>query len=82
MKNLFDDLTTDEVCALTYFTFPKTTSESLILDRIIKNRKKSALKLYKKNKISVEKASEIAGISMKDFYELLSENNMKFKLMI
>lgn len=82
MKNLFDDLTTDEVCALTYFTFPKTTSESLILDRIIKNRKKLALKLYKKNKISVEKASEIAGISMKDFYELLSENNMKFKLMI
>lgn len=82
MKNLFDGLTVDEVCALTYFTFPKTTSESVILERIIKNRKKLALKLYAKNKISVEKASEIAGISMAELYELLSKNNMKFELRV
>lgn len=82
MKELFDGLTSDEVCALTYFTFPKTTSESVILDRIIKNRKKLALSLYKKNKISVEKASEIAGIPLIDMYQLLSKNNMKFELRI
>lgn len=45
MKMLFDGLTSDEVCALTYFTFPETTSQSRILDRIIKNRKKLALNL-------------------------------------
>ena len=82
MKRLFDGLTSDEVCALTYFTFPDTTSESVILERIIKNREKLALKLFKKNKISVEKASEIAGISMVEMYELLSKNNIKFELMV
>ncbi len=82
MKKLFNGLTSDEVCALTYFTFPETTSESVILDKIIKNRKKLALSLYKKNKISVEKASEIAGIPLKDMYQLLAKNNMKFKLSV
>ena len=82
MKELFDGLTSDEVCALTYFTFPDTTSESLILDRIIENRQKLALNLYKKNKISVEKASEIAGIPVIEMYELLSENNIKIELRI
>lgn len=82
MKELFDGLTSDEVCALTYFTFPETTSESVILDKIIKNRKKLALNLYKKNKISVEKASEIAGIPLMDMYHLLSKNNMKFELRV
>lgn len=82
MKKLFDGLTSDEVCALTYFTFPETTSESVILDKIIKNRKKLAMNLYKKNKISVEKASEIAGIPLIDMYHLLSKNNMKFELRV
>lgn len=82
MKELFDGLTSDEVCALTYFTFPDTTSESVILDRIIKNRQILALNLYKKNKISVEKASEIAGIPLMEMYKLLSKNNMKFKLRV
>lgn len=80
MKLLFDGLTSDEVCALTYFTFPKTTSESIILDRIIENRERLALSLYKKNKISVEKTSEIAGISMFELYELFSKNNIKIEL--
>ena len=80
MKRLFDGLTVDEVCALTYFTFPETTTESLILDRIVKNRKKLALNIYKKNKISAEKASEIAGIPLIELYELLAQNNMKFEL--
>ena len=80
MKELFDGLTSDEVCALTYFTFPETTSESIILEKIIKNREKLALNLYKKNKISVEKASEIAGIPLIDMYKLLSDKNMKYEL--
>lgn len=82
MKDLFDGLTSDEVCALTYFTFPETTSESVILDRIIKNRKKLAFNLYKKNKISAEKASEIAGISLMDWYDLLAKKNIKVELMV
>ena len=71
MKGLFDGLTVMEVCALTYFTFPETTTESLIKDDIIQNRKKFALNLFKKNKISLEKASEIAGLHLKEFIDLL-----------
>lgn len=71
MKKLFDGLNSEEVCALTYFTFPETTTESLIRNRIIENREKIAVNLFKKNKISVEKASEIAGLHLKEFTDLL-----------
>ncbi|MBQ2636319.1 MAG: UPF0175 family protein [Methanobrevibacter sp.] len=80
MKNLFDGLTADEVCALTYFTFPETTSESIIKDRIIKNREKLAVNIYKKGKISLEKASEIAGVNISKFNEILSKRNIKINL--
>ncbi len=75
MKGLFDGLTVREVCALTYFTFPETTTESLIKEDIIQNRKKFAINLFKKNKISLEKASEIAGLHLKDFIDLLYKQN-------
>lgn len=68
MKKLFDGLNNEEVCALTYFTFSETTTESLIRIRIIENREKIAVNLFKKNKISVGKASEIADLHLKEFY--------------
>ena len=80
MKILFDGLTADEVCALTYFTYPETTSESVIKDRIIKNRKNLAVSLYKKGKISLEKSSEISGVNISDFNKLLSKHNIKIEL--
>lgn len=67
MKELFDGLSVREACALTYFTFPETTTESLIKDDIIQNREKLALSLFKKDKVSLEKASEIAGLHLKEF---------------
>lgn len=82
MKKLFDGLNSEEVCALTYFTFPETTTESLIRNRIIENREKIAVNLFKKNKISVEKASEIAGLHLKEFTDLLYKKNIKIKLML
>lgn len=77
MKKLFDGLNSEEVCALTYFTFPETTTESLIRNRIIENREKIAVNLFKKNKISVEKASEIAGLHLKEFTDLLYKRYLK-----
>lgn len=49
MKKLFDGLNNEEVCALTYFTFSETTTESLI--RIIENREKIAVNLFKRIKL-------------------------------
>jgi len=66
-KNLLNDLNEDEVLTIIYFTFPEFTEESLVLDRINKNRKSVALKLYKKEKISVQRAAEIAGEPLEKF---------------
>lgn len=82
MKKLFDGLNSEEVCALTYFTFPETTTESLIRSRIIENREKIAVNLFKKNKISVEKASEIAGLHLKEFADLLYMVKMLYNLLL
>jgi len=46
------------------------------LPKIIKNRKKLAISLYKKGKISIGAASEIAGMNIKDFMEMLKKKNL------
>jgi len=49
-KNLLNDLNEDEVLTIIYFTFPEFTEESLVLDRINKNRKSVALNYTKKKR--------------------------------
>jgi len=66
-KSLLNDLTNDELLTLIYFSFQNMTDESLKLKHIIKHRISVAIKLYKKNKITIQKASEIAGISLENF---------------
>ena len=73
MKELFDNLTNNETLALTYSTYPEYTNESLVKDAIKKDRKKLALNLYKKNKISLEKACEIAELNIHDFLKILKK---------
>ena len=66
-KSLLNDLNEDEVLTFIYFTFQEFTEESLVLDKIMKNRKQVALKLYKKEKISLQRAAEIAGEPLEKF---------------
>ena len=66
-KSLLNDLTDEEVLTLIYFTFPEFTEESLVAAKIKKNRKRVAIKLYEKNKISLQKAAEIAGEPLEKF---------------
>ncbi|MBU2100520.1 UPF0175 family protein, partial [Candidatus Micrarchaeota archaeon] len=61
-KKLLNDLNEEELLTFIYFNFPQTTSESQVREKIIKNRIKNAISLYKKSKISLSKASEIAGM--------------------
>ncbi len=44
--------------------------------KIESNRKKLALSLYQKGKISIEAASEIAGMNIKDFMEMLEKKKL------
>lgn|SRR3989338_5469362 len=59
-KSLLNDLTEDELLTLIYFSFPDYTDESLVLNKIKKNRKLMAIRLYRKEKISIQRAAEIA----------------------
>lgn len=80
MKKLFDGLTMDESLALTYFTYPSMTGESIVKKRIFNKRKTLALNLYNKDKISAAKASEIAGVSLIIFLNMIKKNGKCMEL--
>ncbi len=77
IKQLCNDLSADEILALVYYTYPEMTTESLVKDGINNKRRRIALSLLKKGKISIGKAAEIAGMSMSSFYEMLKEKKIK-----
>lgn len=72
-KYLLNDLTDEEILTFIYFTFQEYTEESLVLKKIGKNRKSIAIKLYKKEKISLQKASELSGIPLEKFVRELEK---------
>lgn len=82
IKELCSGITNDELLALTYFSFPEMTEESLVKDRIWAKRDKLALGLYRKNKVSLEKAVEISGLNYPQFLDLLNSKNIKVELLI
>jgi len=79
MKELFEGLYTDEVLAIIYFSYPEMADESLVRSKIEKNRVGIAISLIKKDKVSISKASEIAGMSFTHFYQLLEDRGIKVK---
>ena len=82
MKTLCHGITNDELLALTYFSFPEMTEESLVKERIFAKREKLALGLYKKGKVSLEKAVEISGLSFNEFLDILNSKNIKVELLL
>lgn len=82
MKSLCQGITTEELLALTYFSFPEMTVESLVKERIWSKREKLALGLYRKGKVSLEKAVEISGLRYKEFLELLNSKNIPVELVL
>lgn len=80
MKELCNNLSTDELLALVYYTYPEITDESLVKARIENKREALALSLLKKGKVSIGKASEIAGLPMSSLYNLLKTKKIKIKM--
>ncbi len=70
-KKLLNDLNDEELLTLIYFSFPETTNESQVKQKIISNKIKNAISLYKKEKISFSKAAEIAGASIEQFMKMV-----------
>lgn len=82
IKTLCHGITNDELLALTYFSFPEMTEESLVKEKIWAKREKLALGLYRKSKVSLEKAVEISGLNYKEFIDLLNSKNINVELLL
>jgi len=71
-KDLLNDLNRDELLVFTYISFPDFTTESTIKKEIYSKRKSIAASLYKKGKISLEKAAFLAGLPIEQFTKFLA----------
>lgn len=77
MKTFLNDLTRDELLGFIYYTYPKMRIESVEFERIAKIRESIAIKLFKKSKISLGKAADIAGISQEELIGTLHAIGVK-----
>jgi uncharacterized protein YwgA len=66
-KVFLNDLPQDELLAFIYVTYPRYTEESAKWNKIQANRKKIAVSLLRKHKVSFGKAVEISGLSSSEF---------------
>jgi predicted HTH domain antitoxin len=71
--DLFKDTTDDEILAIFYFKLYDQIKIIKPLKRIESNRKRLALSLYQKGKISIGAASEIAGVDQASLLKLLKK---------
>ncbi len=61
-KEFLNDLTQDELLLFIYVSHPEYTKESGVFEKVIRKRVPTALSLYKKGKVSLEKAAFLAGL--------------------
>jgi uncharacterized protein YwgA len=78
-KRFLNDLNYEEVLAFIYASYPKYISESVKWDELKLRRKDFAISLFRKNKVSFSKASEIAGLKPVEFDYLLKNKNIRWR---
>jgi uncharacterized protein YwgA len=74
-KLFLNDLFQDELLVFIYCSFPAFTTESTIKREIFKKRLPVAIGLYKKGKVSLEKAASLSGISLEDLIDIMRDHN-------
>jgi len=75
MKTFLNDMTRDELIAFIYSTFPESAKESDIKEQFENNRYEASISLLKKNKVSLEKASEIAGYPLSEYIKKIKQKS-------
>jgi len=73
-KDFLNNLTRDELLVFTYISFPEFTAESAIKKRVYSKRKAIAVSLYKKGKISLEKAAFLSGMPLEEFIRYIKDH--------
>ena len=74
IKEFLNDLTNDELLAFIYFSYPsqgELEKESIEYKNLLPKRKKLAISMYQKGKLSAQKAAQIAGEYLEDFLKEL-----------
>lgn len=66
-KEFLNDLTNDELLLFIYVSYPEFAKESTVKEKVLSNRIKNAKSLYIKDKISLEKAAFLSGLSIENF---------------
>ena len=77
-KEFLNDLTRDELLTFVYFSYPSQNEiekESVEYNDLLPKRRKLAMSMYQKDKISAQKAAQIAGEHLEDFLERLETWN-------
>ncbi len=77
IKNSLNDLSMMELLAFIYQTNKDMTTQSVQLQSVLKNKVTYAISLFRKNKVSLGKASEIAEMSPKQFLQDLKKKGIQ-----
>ena len=75
-KKFFNEMNYWEIIAFSYSAHPETTANSKIKADFEKKRLPAAVDLFKRRKISLKKATSIAGVSTDKFKEELSKRKI------
>lgn len=67
IKEFMNDLTKEELLTYIYYSYPEMTKQSVEKEDLDAKREEVAEQLYNKDKISLEKAAELSGMSLRDF---------------
>ena len=71
LKGLMNDMTYEEMIAFSHSMFPETTTNSKIIDQFERTRIDAACSLFRKDKISLERAACVAGVPRAEFIDVL-----------
>jgi len=70
-KVFLNDLSVDEVLLFIYITYPEYTRESARLRDILRRRVPLSVSLYRRGKVSLEKAAFLAGMNIESYLDYL-----------
>ncbi len=68
-KKFLNDLSEDELLLFIYVSHPDFTKESGVYERVIRKRIPASISLYRKGKVSLEKAAFLAGLPVEMFLD-------------
>lgn len=74
-KEFLNDLSRDEILLFVYISYPDFVEKSTVYERVIRKRIPTAISLYKNEKVSLEKAAFLAGLTVEKFLDQVRDQS-------